>query len=129
MTKADDEGEATSKSANANFHGEFVVNVGDNFYPRGVNQADAKQQFHNIVEVVYGRKSFVVAEGDDATTTKHGHMEPPPVLYTIAGNNDYYLEEEQNREMLDKKLFTEHFEAGRAKVNVEIGYTEKIDIW
>jgi hypothetical protein len=56
-------------------------------------------------------------------------MEPPPVLYTIAGNNDYYLEEEQNREMLDKKLFTEHFEAGRAKVNVEIGYTEKIDIW
>jgi hypothetical protein len=121
--------DAASMSSQANFHGEFVVNVGDNFYPQGVTEADAKQRFHNIVEAVYGKKSSVPADRNVVTSMKHGHIELPPVLYTIAGNNDYYLEETQQKDMLARKEFTEHFAAGRDKVNVQIGYTEKVDIW
>jgi hypothetical protein len=130
MGKAVENGQATSMNASAKFHGEFVVNVGDNFYPHGVNEADAKQRFHNIIEAVYGKKSFLTAEENTATTKKNnGDKRSEPVWYSIAGNNDYFLPKAEQKEMLDKKQFTEHFELGRAQVNVQIGYSEKVDIW
>jgi hypothetical protein len=129
IRKADETENMSSTSPNADFHGEFVVNVGDNFYPRGVTEVDAKQRFHNIVEAVYGRKPMTNRRMATRNNKIYGDMAPAPVWYTIAGNNDYNLPEKQQRDMLKRKVFTQHFKAGRTQVDVQIAYTDKVDIW